>query len=69
MKNWSALDWCLFILTATIPVTILMVAMGRIITGAPMSDKGIDLVKEIMTMLIGGVLVKLGTKADQNKTT
>jgi len=66
MKNWTAEQWCLFILSLTIPMIILAVSFARAITGVAISESGAKLLDDVLNSLITGILAilayKLGTK-------
>lgn len=40
MKNWKAVEWGLFILTLTIPICLIGVALVRSVTNSPIPVEG-----------------------------
>lgn len=62
MRKWTAEQWCLFILSVTIPMIILAVSFARAITGTPISPEGAKLLDDVLNSLITGILAILAYK-------
>ena len=60
MKNWSAIEWCLFILTLTVPLTLISIFISKSITGVSMQPESADLVADMLKFIIGGVIGVIG---------
>lgn len=56
MKQWDAADWGLIILASTIPITVIGLIIMRIITGQGLSDNAAAVIKDITTIVGGGVI-------------
>jgi hypothetical protein len=67
MKNWNPTEWCLFILTLTIPVTLLSLQASRIITGQPTNTENLSLIEDLLKVISGGVLGIIGTLYSKDK--
>jgi len=67
MKNWNPTEWCLFILTLTIPVTLLSLQASRIITGQHTNAENLSLIEDLLKVISGGVLGIIGTLYSKNK--
>ena len=67
MKNWKAVEWCLFILTLTIPICLLGVGFIRMATNNVIPTETAALIADLLKILSGGVLGICGTLLSQNK--
>ena len=67
MKNWNPTEWCLFILTLTIPVTLLPLQASRVITGQPTNTENLSLIEDLLKVISGGVLGIIGTLYSKDK--
>jgi hypothetical protein len=67
MKNWNPTEWCLFILTLTIPVTLLSLQASRIITGQHTNTENLSLIEDLLKVISGGVLGIIGTLYSKDK--
>ena len=61
MKNWSAIEWCLFILTLTIPLIIILLLILRLVTGQPLPEGSAEFIGDLLNMITGGVIGIIGT--------
>ena len=69
MKNWDAIEWSIVILASTIPITIIMLILARILTGESLPGESAELTVELLMFLGGGVIGILGTSySNKNKT-
>jgi len=69
MKNWKAVEWCLFILTLTIPICLIGMIAIRLVTGNPISVEAGAVIMDMLKVIGGGVLGICGTLLSQNKET
>ena len=60
MNKWSAIEWCLFILTLTVPLTLISIFISKSITGVSMQPESADLVADMLKFIIGGVIGVIG---------
>ena len=67
MKNWSVVEWCLFVLTLTIPVTIILIETVKMVTGQPTNPQNLSLIEDLLKVISGGVLGIIGTLYSNNK--
>jgi hypothetical protein len=56
MKKWSAGDWCLVILASTIPISIIIIPVQRLLGGAPLSDNASSVINNLLTAIGVGLI-------------
>lgn len=62
MKHkWTAADWSLLILTSTVPLTIMTMAIMRALDLSPVDQASNILVVDFLQYIIGGVIGIIGT--------
>ena len=69
MKNWKAVEWCLFILMLTIPICLIGVALVRSVTNSPIPVETAAAISDLLKVISGGILGICGTLLSQNKET
>ena len=69
MKNWKAVEWGLFILTLTIPICLIGVALVRSVTSSPIPVETAASISDLLKVISGGILGICGTLLSQNKET
>ena len=69
MKNWKAVEWCLFILTLTIPICLLGIGVVRVSTNNVIPTETAAAIADMLKVISGGVLGICGTLLSQNKET
>ena len=67
MKNWKAVEVCLFILTLTIPLCLIGMLVVRLITRQPIPPESATVVMDMLKIIGGGVLGIIGTLYSQTK--
>jgi len=67
MKNWRVEDWCLFILTMTVPLLLLGTLIARISTGSGLEVEVASMVSDYIKMVTAGVLTLIGVLLNKNK--
>lgn len=65
--KWGAAEWCLVILTITVPVCLIGMLLIRIITGSPISAEAGAIIMDMLKVIGGGILGIIGTLLSQNK--
>ena len=68
MKNWSASDWVMIILTLTIPVCLIGIMVVRAITKQPISPEAINVLEKIFAAILVAVVAISGVKNINKKT-
>jgi hypothetical protein len=56
MKKFNAAEWCMIILTVTIPVTLAGLMIARAVTGAAVSAESAALLGDFLKVVSGGIL-------------
>jgi hypothetical protein len=54
MKNWSAAEWCLFVLTLTIPLCLMGTTWVRMVTKNPIPTETALAITDMLKIIIGG---------------
>ena len=67
MKNWTPVEWSLFILTLTVPGVLIATLVIRAITGTAASEQGSVLLADLLKVITGGVLGIIGSKFNSKK--
>lgn len=70
-KPFSAEDWVMIILAATIPISVLIIPLNRLLGGAALSDNASSVINSLVTAigvgLIGLLQRKIGQPNDDTK--
>ena len=67
MKRWTAIEWCLFVLTLTVPIIIILSILVKVITGEGLSIESATLLSDLLKVITGGVIGIIGTLYQQKK--
>lgn len=62
MKNCTASDICLLILSASIPLALLEIFLNRLIGGYAMSDNAAGIINNLLHEIGGGVIAIISYK-------
>lgn len=66
MKKWDAREWCMFILACTIPLSILMIPILRLIGGFALSDNASSVINNLLTAIGVGLLSIISSKKNSS---
>ena len=67
MKKWTATEWCLFFLTLTIPLTMILLFLAGIIRGIALPPENVAIFEDFLKVLSGGIIGIVGTTISKRK--
>jgi uncharacterized protein YacL len=69
MKQWSAAEWSMIILSSTVPLSIIGLIVMRLMTGQPLSENAGGVINNVLNIVGGGVIgiiaMNLSKKKDE----
>ncbi len=68
MKHWKAAEFCLVVLTLTIPICLVGMILIRLVTGQAISVEAGTVIMDMLKVVGGGVLGIIGTLLSQHKS-